>query len=41
MSRRTSKYGIGRFLLDILLIIVTGGLWLFWIVFRYMHRRTA
>jgi hypothetical protein len=38
MSRRKSKYGVGHFLLDCLLIICTGGLWLFWIVFRYMHR---
>lgn len=41
MSRRKSNYGILHFLLDLLLIIVTGGIWLLWIVFRYFHRRTA
>jgi hypothetical protein len=39
MARRKSKYGLGKFLLDILLIICTGGLWLFFKLFQYMHRR--
>lgn len=40
MSRR-KRYGFFHFLLDMLLIILTGGLWALWIVFRYMHRRSA
>jgi len=41
MSRTKSKakYGLGKFLLDILLIICTGGLWLFFKIFRYMAKR--
>lgn len=37
MRRTRKRYGIGRFLLDLLLIFLTGGLWLFWIVLRYLR----
>lgn len=32
------KYGLGSFLLDVILTLVTGGLWLIWIFVREMRR---
>ncbi|MGY2704071.1 hypothetical protein ACVW2K_003655 [Nocardioides sp. HB32] len=37
MSRR--NYGIGSFALDVILVLITGGLWLIWIFVREMRRR--
>ena len=34
MSRTNKKYGLGKFLLDVILTLITGGLWLIWIFFR-------
>ena len=36
MSRRgqVRTYGIGNFLLDIILVCITGGFWLIWIFVR-------
>ena len=31
------KYGFGSFVLDICLTIVTGGLWLIWIIVRELR----
>jgi hypothetical protein len=31
-------YGLGSFLFDLFMISITGGLWLLWIVLRYMRR---
>ena len=41
MSNRCSrrKYGILNFLFDILLVCLTGGLWLIWIFVREMRNR--
>ena len=45
MSRRTviierrRSYGLGAFLLDLILTFLTGGLWLIWIFVREMRRR--
>lgn len=36
MSRHGS-YGLGMFLLDLILIILTGGLWIVWIFIREMR----
>ena len=36
---QSGSYGCGSFLLDVLLITVTGGLWLIWIFVREMRRR--
>ena len=36
MSTRR-KYGFGSFLFDIMMIVVTGGLWLIWIFVREMR----
>lgn len=33
------KYGLFQFLVDILLTLLTGGLWLIWIFVREMRRR--
>ncbi len=37
MSNRS--YGFGNFLVDFLLLILTGGLWVIWIFIREMRRR--
>lgn len=34
------KYGILNFLLDLVLTGFTGGLWLIWIVFRFLRRNS-
>lgn len=47
MSRRTRyvavraqrKYGFFNFLVDLLLTVITGGLWLIWIFVREMRNR--
>lgn len=33
------KYGILSFIFDLVMISLTGGLWLLWIVLRYLRRR--
>lgn len=35
MSKR--KYGLGNFLMDVILTCLTGGLWLIWIFVREMR----
>jgi hypothetical protein len=35
MARR--KYGPGRFLVDLVLGFVTGGIWWMWIAFRFLR----
>ncbi len=37
MSSR--RYGFSNFLFDVILCVVTGGLWLIWIFVREMRRR--
>jgi hypothetical protein len=34
MSRNKNKYGLGKFLFDVILTLITGGLWLIWIFVR-------
>lgn len=34
------NYGFGKFILDAILSIVTGGLWLIWIFVREMRKRS-
>ena len=34
-----SSYGCGSFLFDVVLSVLTGGLWLIWIFVREMRRR--
>lgn len=36
---KTKKYGFGSFLLDAVLTLITGGIWLIWIFVREMRRR--
>lgn len=35
------NYGILKFILDITLVCLTGGLWLIWIFIREMRRRNT
>lgn len=38
---RPKRYGFLRFMLDVVLTIITGGIWLLWMAFSYIRRRTA
>lgn len=38
MSHR-SRYTLFNFLVDLLLVVITGGLWLIWIFVREMRKR--
>jgi len=31
------KYGLGDFIIDLILTSITGGLWLLWILFRFLR----
>lgn len=33
----TKKYGLGRFLFDLFMIAITGGLWLIWMIFKFLR----
>ena len=37
---RGKKYGFGSFLIDLILTSLTGGLWLVWIVFRFLRKNS-
>lgn len=37
MSRNARKYGLGKFLFDVILVLITGGLWLIWIFVRELR----
>jgi hypothetical protein len=39
VSNGSNNYGCGMFLLDCLLTLVTGGLWLIWVFVREMRKR--
>ncbi|MGV3714139.1 hypothetical protein [Pseudolysinimonas sp.] len=41
MARRNGApgYGLGKFLLDVIATLLTGGLWLIWIFVREMRYR--
>jgi hypothetical protein len=32
------RYGCGSFLFDVMMVLITGGLWLIWIFVREMRR---
>jgi len=36
MSRKP-KYGLGKFLFDVILTIITGGFWLIWVFVRELR----
>lgn len=40
MARRKTKYGLGRLLLDLILTIISGGLWLIVIVIMFLRRNS-
>ena len=33
------KYGFWNFVLDIFLVLITGGIWLIWMIFRHLRSR--
>lgn len=37
--RNKKKYGVLNFLFDVLMVTITGGLWLIWIFAREMRNR--
>lgn len=37
MNTRKKKYGLGRFIIDFVLTVVTGGLWLLYLVLRALR----
>lgn len=37
MSRSTKKYGFWHLILDLTLTCLTGGLWLVWLVIRFLR----
>lgn|GEM_PF-1579793 len=39
LMAKNKKYGFGSFLLDAILTLITGGIWLIWIFVREMRRR--
>ena len=40
MSRKVKKYTTAHLLLDLVLVFLTGGLWLIWIAIRFMRSNT-
>lgn len=38
-EERRRRYGLGHFLFDAFMVVITGGLWLIWIFVREMRRR--
>lgn len=39
LMAKNKKYGFGSFLIDAILTLITGGIWLIWIFVREMRRR--
>lgn len=37
VGKKRKKYGLFRFLLDLTLTALTGGLWLVWLIFRWLR----
>lgn len=40
MSRGSGKRGTGGLILDLILTCMTGGLWLIWILIRYLRNNS-
>lgn len=34
---RTKRYGITHFVFDLVMIVLTGGLWFLWMLFRFLR----
>jgi hypothetical protein len=32
------RYGFGSFIFDLFMLMITGGLWVFWILYRFIRR---
>lgn len=39
--RRRRRYGLGHFLFDLVMLSVTGGLWIIWIIIRELRNASA
>ena len=39
MAKSGRKYGIGNFILDVILTVITAGFWLIWIFVREMRKK--
>ena len=37
MSRRKKHYGLLHLIFDFLMVMLTGGLWLIWIIIRFLR----
>jgi hypothetical protein len=37
LQQRQNKYGFWAFVLDLVLIFLTGGIWFVWMVFRHLR----
>ncbi len=38
MGKQKKKYGFGNFLFDLVMLCLTAGLWLIWIIIREIQR---
>ena len=38
--RKKKRYGFWHFMLDLFLIHITGGLWFFWLLIRFLRSNT-
>ena len=34
------KYGLGRFIIDCILVVCTGGLWAVWLAFKFLRKNS-
>lgn len=39
MSNKGTNYGLGKFLGDVIMTVITGGFWLIWVFVRENRRR--
>ena len=37
MGKKGKKYTVGRFLIDLGLTMVTGGIWALWLFYKFIH----
>jgi len=40
MSTNKKKYGLLHFLFDVFMVGITGGLWLLWILFKFLRKNS-
>lgn len=37
---RRRRYGLGHFIFDLFMVAITGGLWLIWILFKFLRNNS-